>query len=141
MDAMKERTKLEAELYKVMAAEQREETLEAEARLGRSLTQKDNEYWQISEKYRQRYLDEIVAPRNQLSNAIKKQEESGRVDPRSSITQGERICVIDGCDNVIVPSGKRGRPAVKCESCRNKAATPKKKKVVDDFSDLEIIEA
>ena len=70
-DAMKERIKLEAELYKVMAAEQREETLQAEARLGRNLTQKDNEYWQLSEKYRQRYLDEIVGPRTLIVASIR----------------------------------------------------------------------
>jgi hypothetical protein len=29
-------------------------------------------------------------------------------------------CATEGCDNLIHPTGKRGRPAKKCESCRSK---------------------
>lgn len=128
-DQLKERHKVEKELRAEIAADERAETAEVEKRLGRKLTQKDSDYWQLAEKYRQRYFDEVMTPRKKMEDLKKAEDKKETQNPvtASKTIVTERICKT--CDNIIAPSGKRGRPATRCEECRAKKDEP----VVEDI--------
>lgn len=88
---------------------------------GRSATTKDAEFWASSEKFKEAH-SVIIEERKKIEKKERaekeKQEENPVTSSKPIVT--ERFCSTDGCDNIIVPSGKRGRPAKKCESCRAK---------------------
>lgn len=88
---------------------------------GRSATSKDKEFWEISERYKEKF-SELIAERKKEEKKEEKEKEKLEENPvatgKKVVT--ERFCETDGCDNIIVPTGKRGRPAKKCENCRSK---------------------
>lgn len=79
---------------------------------GRSLNSQDAEYWQLSEEYKARCQREIDGRKQQLAR-----EESERVRTER-VESSPNLCRV--CGEVIPPTGKRGRPAVKCRECREK---------------------
>lgn len=77
---------------------------------GRSLNSQDAEYWQLSEEYKARCQREIDGRKQQLAR-----EESERVRTER-VESSPNLCRV--CGEVIPPTGKRGRPPVKCAECR-----------------------
>lgn len=124
------RAQHEKVLYAKIQEDQKNETNAVEKRLGRKLTIKDGEFWQISEKYRQRYFDEIMNPRKILQKKIDNDAKIDLENPAflSVVPVGERAC--RDCGGIIAPTGKRGRPPTKCASCRDKKSTKKKVEVI-----------
>jgi hypothetical protein len=88
---------------------------------GRSAGIKDKEFWESSEKYKGAH-SVIIEERKKIE---KKEEAEKRKELDNPVATGkpivtERFCNTDGCDNIIQPTGKRGRPPTKCEKCRAK---------------------
>ena len=129
------RLKEDSEEYEIWATHRAATDAFFEAN-GRYPTSKDDEYWEISEVYKkahQKIIDIRIAAEKKAAYEAAKLEENPVTSSRKIVV--ERMCK-KGCGNIIVPSGKPGRPATVCEECRNK---PKKKRAVKEV--LEVIEA
>ena len=129
-------------------AEYKEKFTSLTEKLGRCATTKDKEYWDISEWYKNQYDVERIkrqkeeyleraAERKLAANPVKLIEKlcktcekiipSGRADRcKECIEQEAEKKKLDkskgwkciSCDNMIYPTGKRGKPAKSCADCR-----------------------
>lgn len=152
-DLLRERYKEEEALYQTIQAEEQQEFRDLADRLGRWPNTSDAAYWQISEKYRQRYFDEISNPRKKLEKEIKKQEKEDEPEKvPTTIAEkaaakvaakkaGKKLATkkdatpCRDCGGDIPPTGKPGRPPVRCPEC--KAKNDEEKKAKKD--DVEVI--
>jgi 3-methyladenine DNA glycosylase AlkD len=88
---------------------------------GRPAGIKDAEFWDISNTYMERHSAaiELRKKEEKREEEKKKREEENPVFSDKKVVS-EKFCKTDGCENIILPTGKRGRPPTKCESCRKK---------------------
>ncbi len=151
-EILKEWAKEEKRIYAEIVEEDRVTQLAFKEANGRSMNQKDSEYWRTAEHFRSRYESEIKIPRNkarELSKKLAAEVDPALVDEASSkrktkkfrtqvvkAATGKKDCV--ECGGVIEPTGKRGRPPVRCIGCRAKIE-PKKVVLVPVEDDDEFL--
>lgn len=67
------------------------------------------EGWALSDEYRAAH--QVLIDRRKKAELAEKKDEEIAQKP-------ERLCSIPECENIILPTGKRGRPPTKCEEHR-----------------------